>query len=504
MAIVLLLKAAILLLVCYLFVNARILYTRLQCRHFRRIFYPISFLWFLGVVPDVKRRQKKGNTNIAKIFCDYHLETGWDLFVVHLFSRNIIVTLDLGMIGKILIDHRVFQKNADTNTLMSRVAGVRLFGNRGMLNEPGSDVWYSKRRVMEPAFHKSFLRRIVPELNNIADKLVEYLQPQVGTNEPFDITYALNRSALESIARCGFNWDEETIEENNHSSLLFASLAVDIMAKIFLERFTFNLPYKHRKLKKQFRAATLEARSKAKEILLRRLESNSENTNDILQHIIRANMSLDAVDIEDVIDDYIVFLGAGMETTAITMSLTVFYLSVYPDIYKKVMTELHDVCNGKDYITFEDTNKLVYLEMVIKECLRMKPPISATGRECVKNNVTVNHHFIPKGAYIFIPQSVLQKDTRYWNNPEVFNPDRFHPTEGDKVTAFTYMPFMVGPRSCIGKHFAILETKVVLSKLLKSYKLVNPNPSVKDLEVTGSITQRPIEGVSIILNSKTL
>merc|ERR1712060_162309 len=103
-------------------------------------------------------------------------------------------------------------------------------------------------------------------------------------------------------------------------------------------------------------------------------------SNDILDHIIRGNSFSDDISIEDILDDFFVFLVAGMETTAITMSCLMWLLLKHPEISQKVVNEVNEVYGDKDELDFEDLNKLVYLEQCIKECLRMPPPAQLSSR----------------------------------------------------------------------------------------------------------------------------
>jgi cholesterol 24(S)-hydroxylase len=188
-----------------------------------------------------------------------------------------------------------------------------------------------------------------------------------------------------------------------------------------------------------------------------------------------------------------------METTAITMAITLFYLSNNSKILSKVQYEIDNVVKRGEKLLFEDVQRLNYLEMVIKECMQVKPPVRGVGRCCAKDNVLVNGLKIPKGTDIFVPIMALHHDARYWEKPEVFDPERFNPGSNKKITQFSYLPFMAGARSCIGKNFAMLEAKMIVSRVVQEFDIENPYPEVTDLETTGLVTARPLDGVKLKL-----
>ena len=490
---------ALLVALSYTALNLYLFWQRRKFRHLNSLPIPLGPLWFLGIVPDINRRAKlRPLKNFPDLFSEYHQETGWDVFVIHLFIRDIIFCVDLGIIAPVLTDNKTFLKTRDIHRLFAWVAGVRMFGEYGLLNDPGTEVWRAKRRIMDPAFHKNFLRTTMGGMNRVASKLIMVLESKEGT--VFDVSYDLTRSAFEAIAICGFDWDEDQIEEmsgEQEEMVKMANVIVRDLATVFKERFIYNLPWRRREEKRYFRESVTFIRSIIRKRLQERLDKKGPQKDDILSYIIRGNSCSDQLTIEHIVDEYLTFVGAGMETSAITMAVTIFYLMTNKDIYLKAQKEVDEVFGANEELSFDDVNKLVYLDMVIKECLRISPPVAATGRECMKNNITIQGVHIPNGAFLFIPQNVLQNDPRYWENPDVFNPERFAPKAIAKIRPFTFMPFMAGQRSCIGKNFALLEMKIIISRMLHDFEIINPNPEVRELVTVGNITTRPLNGVKI-------
>ena len=96
---------------------------------------------------------------------------------------------------------------------------------------------------------------------------------------------------------------------------------------------------------------------------------------------------------------------------------------------------------------------------------------------------------------VMIPTQAVQHLEEYWPEPYKFDPDRFTP--GKKIESFTYFPFTAGPRICIGRHFAIMEAKLVLAKLYHTFQFYDPYPETMELEKTVSLTAKPKNGVFV-------
>ena len=93
-------------------------------------------------------------------------------------------------------------------------------------------------------------------------------------------------------------------------------------------------------------------------------------------------------------------------------------------------------------------------------------------------------------------EEIVQRRADIWPDPMKFDPDRFSP-DAPRIKPFTYMPFMAGPRSCIGKHFAMLEMKVMISRIFKDFTLVDPKPEMKEIAMKTVVTSKPKDGVYI-------
>ena len=480
----------------YLALNLYLYKIRRNYKHMNSPPVSRNLTWFLGVLPDFKKRLQL-SPNGAHVLAQYHHDYKWDLFVLPLFSKNIIYCMELDFIGKVLADWKTFPKDEGYKKVFSFINGVRIFGNYGLLSDPGTNVWHAKRRAMDPGFHKSFLKSIIPEMNIVVNKLMNILKSR-PSNTVSDVCLDMNQSAFEAISSCGFNMSSSVMLTHGQHIVKTVPLILEAMTLTMRES-SFKYPWTWRKEKMTLKESVEVIRDLIKNLLLERIKNDLPENPDLMSHIIKSNQCSDQLSIDDLVDDYLVFLIAGMETTAITMAITLFYLAQNKDIFFKVRREIDSVVERGESLKCDDVSKLVFLEMVIKECLRMKPPVRAIGRCCVKDNAMVNGLKIPCGAEIHVPIMALHHDPRYWENPEIFNPDRFSLDSKKKIRSFSFLPFAAGARSCIGKNFAILEAKMVVSRIVQEFNLENPNPKVTDLKTAGFVTSRPVKGVKLKL-----
>jgi cytochrome P450 len=332
------------LLLVYIWCNIVIYLKRKQYAHIARPKLKHGPLWFLGHALPLSSRIGP-DTCFTEVMSQISQELGEENFVLFVIHINFLVILNADIPSKILMNHRVFLKMGGKKDNMSYINGNRVFGERGMVTEIGSDIWYHKRRVMDAAFHKNALRDLVGQMNDISKKLSLYLE-ESSQKTNLDIHQVFVRVTLETICRCGFNLKDDIIfSEDNLLSDAFDQVfyATQLQFQCCL---TFLLPWCFRKEKAALKKHINMIRSSLKRRLNDKIESqklNKDQVKDMLYYIIKANFYQDTFDVEDVVDDFFVFVIAGTETTAIVMALVLFYMLKNPDIFAKVQAEVSTV-----------------------------------------------------------------------------------------------------------------------------------------------------------------
>ncbi|CAI2161475.1 7536_t:CDS:2 [Funneliformis geosporum] len=160
------------------------------------------------------------------------------------------------------------------------------------------------------------------------------------------------------------------------------------------------------------------------------------------------------------------------KTTSVAVAWALHFLSQDIDVQSVLRNELLKAFPDKDFIpTFDQINSLEYLNCVVKETLRVNPAVPMTVRTS-KNDDVINGYKIPKGTPIFIFVNTIHRLPSIWgSDASVFKPSRWlDPNLASIQTNYTYIPFLTGPRSCIGNKLALSEFKVMLAILIRSFK----------------------------------
>ncbi|XP_015114495.1 cytochrome P450 4g15 [Diachasma alloeum] len=212
-----------------------------------------------------------------------------------------------------------------------------------------------------------------------------------------------------------------------------------------------------------------------------------------------ANMTEDEVR-EEV--DTIMF--EGHDTTAAGSSFTLCVLGIHQDIQERVMEELDSIFKGSDRpCTFQDTLEMKYLERVIMESLRMFPPVPAIARHLNEDvKLASGDYVLPRGTTVIIAQYQIHRLEEYYPNPEVFDPDRFLPENTQTRHYYAYVPFSAGPRSCVGRKYAMLKLKVLLSTILRNYKILS-DLTEADFRLQLDIILKRADGFPIWIEPRT-
>ncbi|MEL7523462.1 MAG: cytochrome P450, partial [Cyanobacteria bacterium J06553_1] len=194
-------------------------------------------------------------------------------------------------------------------------------------------------------------------------------------------------------------------------------------------------------------------------------------------------------------DEAATLMLAGHETTANTLSWTWMLLGQHPEIWARLVHELKTVLKGHAP-TFADMQRLPYTTHVIKESLRLYPPVTDLSR-AVSADCEIGGYHIPKGTTLLFSQWVMHRDARYFDQPEVFNPSRWENDLEKSLPRGVYFPFSDGPRVCIGKGFAMMEAVLLLATIAQSFQLELVPEHVIEPQV--SVTLRPRTGIQVVL-----
>ncbi len=197
-------------------------------------------------------------------------------------------------------------------------------------------------------------------------------------------------------------------------------------------------------------------------------------------------------------DECITLFLAGHETTSIALANTFYLLSEHPEIEARVHEEAAAVL-GDRRATSEDYQRLQYTERVIKESMRLYPPVYTIGRELLED-FELGGYTIEKGVTLLFSQWVTHRRPECFADPLRFDPDRWLPERAGVIHKYAYFPFGGGPRICIGNHFAMMEAVLVLATLIRAYKFeLLPGQT---LELQPAVTLRAANDLTMRLASR--
>ncbi|XP_053699360.1 cytochrome P450 4g15-like [Sabethes cyaneus] len=206
---------------------------------------------------------------------------------------------------------------------------------------------------------------------------------------------------------------------------------------------------------------------------------------------------------EEIKEEVDTIMFEGHDTTAAGSSFVLCLLGIHQDIQDRVYKEIKQIFGDSNRkATFNDTLEMKYLERVIFETLRMYPPVPVIARKLTEEVRLASHNYVvPAGTTVVIGTYKMHHREDIYPNAEVFNPDNFLPERTQNRHYYSYIPFSAGPRSCVGRKYAMLKLKVLLSTILRHYRVVS-DLKESDFKLQGDIILKRTDGFRIKLEPR--
>lgn len=372
---------------------------------------------------------------------------------------------------------------------------LRRFLGNGLLTSEGP-YWLQQRRLIQPGFHKQRLQGLVEIMNEVIEETEPKALLQGGQDQGVDVYPMMMRLAFDIVTRSLFSTavSAEKLDLLSHSLSTIQSFLVQQIRQPYLNPWF--------RLSGQL-AKHLELGKAADEVLLgmiRNRRESGESHEDLLQMLLDARYEDTGEGMSDqqLLEETNILITAGHETTANALSWMFYLLAKHPDKQALLRAELLDVLGDEDP-TFMDLPKLSFTSQVIEESMRLYPPAWVTDRQAAIND-SIKGHEVPKGTMVVLAIYALHHDPKFWNEPEIFQPERFAPENRKQMNSnYSYLPFGGGPRLCIGNSFAMMEMQLVLAYYLRKYRIHWNGPQPP--EMLPLVTLRPKSGVLISFNS---
>uniref|UniRef100_A0A1I8PF12 Cytochrome P450 n=1 Tax=Stomoxys calcitrans TaxID=35570 RepID=A0A1I8PF12_STOCA len=403
--------------------------------------------------------------------------------------------------------------------------------------------WQHHRKMIAPTFHQSILKSFIPTFVQHSKKVVERMAKEIG--KEFDVHDYMSQTTVEILLSTAMG--VKKIPDDN-KSLEYAKAVVDMCDIIHKRQMKFfyrldamyNMTKMSVKGKKMMdiilgltrkvvkdrqenfnaesRAIVEEVESGDKQKKQAKKEGLRDDLDDIDENDVGAKKRLALLDAmmamsknpeiewtdKDVIDEVNTIMFEGHDTTSAGSSFVLCMLGIHKDIQAKVLAEQKAIF-GENFMrdcTFNDTMEMKYLERVIMETLRLYPPVPLIARRTEKDVKLVSGPYIvPKGTTVVIIQYAVHRNPKYFPNPEKFDPDNFLPERMANRHYYSFIPFSAGPRSCVGRKYAMLKLKVLLSTIIRNY-VVDSKRTEEDFRLQADIILKMENGFNIMLERR--
>jgi cytochrome P450 len=378
--------------------------------------------------------------------------------------------------------------------------GVAVFAEafgQSVLTTEGA-VWQRQRRMLQPAFTPRRVAGYAALMRAAAAGALDAAVPAGQAAARVDMDVLFGRVAMDVILRTLFSAPAtgET-DAAIHATRVLGETAMREMFRPMTLPDWLPLPGK---------AAKRQAMRTLRDLIgahiaRRQRQPDPEAGDDLLARLLalRDDESGTALSEAEVFDQCLVSFQAGHETSATALLWWSHLLATHPAAAERARAEVDAVLAGRDP-TPDDLAALPWLTATLKETLRLYPPIAALMTRRTTAPIHAGGHTIPRGALLYVTPWVLQRDPRWFAEPSAFRPERFLP-DAPPVPRGAWLPFGLGPRVCIGQHFAMLEMTLVAAMLLQRYTLARPDDASTPAPVL-NVTLRPKHGLSLHLQRR--
>ncbi|EJR7408200.1 cytochrome P450 [Campylobacter coli] len=417
----------------------------------------------------------------------YKMQTGY----VKMPNFDLYVINDTKEVKRMMVDEvKEFPKSAFLHELLSPLLGESIFTTNG-------EVWKKQRELLRPSFEMTRISKVFNLMSEAVSDMMKRFEKYPNASI-IEVDEAMTFVTADVIFRT-----------------IMSSKLDEEQGKKILDAFvTFQEQSVHTAMRRMFRfpkwlSYVLGDRKRAKagdvirqvlsDIIKPRYDmADNAEFEDILGSLL---LVVDAdtnkrFSFEEILDQVAMLFLAGHETTASSLTWTLYLLSLYPKEQEKAYEEITQVLQG-GAIEISHLRQFKYLTNIFKESLRLYPPVGFFAREA-KKDTQVRDKLIKKGSGVVIAPWLIHRHEEFWTNPHGFNPSRF---EGE-YKKDAYLPFGVGERICIGQGFAMQEAILILANILKTYKLELEEGFVPD--VVGRLTVRSANGMRIKFSKRKL
>jgi cytochrome P450 len=377
-------------------------------------------------------------------------------------TRPLVWITEPSYIKTVLLDERdAYQKLAQIR-LLSPLLG------KGILTSEGAD-WKWQRQTSAPMFRNQEVMSFVPQFIRATDDMLARWR-QAGSQSTLSIEHEMTRVTFDVISATLLPSADQTVGvavERSTAQFQQAGSWAQLYAITNMPRW---LP---RPGRNRMNAATRQLRDSVT-AMIKEHRARDTVRDDLMGRLMisRDPESGQLMNDEQLVDNLLTFYLAGHETTAKALTWTLYILSQSPEWTQALVDEIERVTGGQPISSWH-IDKLALTGQVVKESMRVYPPVSMLTRQAVKD-ARLGSHEIKAGTSVVVPIYAIHRHRKRWQNPEVFDPTRFAPENESAISRYQYLPFGAGPRICIGMAFALVEATAILARILQHARFETP------------------------------
>ncbi len=394
------------------------------------------------------------------------------------FRKSVVFSRDAEFLQHVLQKN---QRNYAKSTIQTE--DLTKYVGKGLLTSEG-DLWKKQRRLIQPAFHKKQLAKLLGTMQQaIAAEL-----SKVKANGPFDVFPIFNDLAFQVVAKSLFSGG---VSQRQIDRLQYITETAQKMLVRELRQ-----PYLHW----WFRASGvlqkhLDLTEEAREILAQlvaKRRKDKEREDDLLDMLLEARYDDgSAMDQRQLLDEILILFTAGHETTSNALTFTCELLARNTKYQDLIFEEVQAARNETEDV-MEFLKRCPMTTQVIEEAMRLYPPAYFIDRVPVADD-TFNGMAIEKQTPLLFAVHEIHKNPQFWEAPLAFRPERFSDRRSVNYSAY-YYPFGAGPRMCIGNNFAMYEMVLAIAHLMQYYRIEQKETAIK---TTPLITLKPNDAVLV-------
>ncbi|XP_053969916.1 probable cytochrome P450 6d5 [Anastrepha ludens] len=446
-----------------------------------------------GVLDGVRKREASLGTAIY----DVYRTTKGKVVGIYLMTRPALLVRDAQLARDILA--KDFESFHDRGIHVDDEKDPQSSG--GLFFLKGQD-WKNMRVKLAPSFTSGKLKAMFGTVEDISDRMVDYLNAQLpdeGAKE-LEIKEVMNTYAIDIIASAIFGLEVNSFVNPNNGILnvsrkinepTFGSVVRATCQFLYpsLEKLFIRLGWREEafKMMREIVKRTVQMREEQNitrkdllQLLMQLRNKGQINTDDNDWSAIQADASKH-MSIDTIATNLFLFYAAGYETTASSVSFTIFELAQHPEALEKAQRDVEEALQKHDNkFTYEAIQDMKYLDICVKETIRKYPGLPLLNRQCTHDYPLPDSNLVIKsGTPIIISLLGLHRDEKYFPDPMRWEPERFINKNYDPVA---YMPFGEGPRHCIAQRMGQVNGKVALAKLLLNFN-IELHPVRKEIEI---------------------